>query len=81
MCVCACVCARMCVCMCVCVCVHVCVCVCDVCCVILVCFFTDEVTVKPVDVVITGLNTVLPLMTKEILKVSLLVHIMYTYML
>ena len=30
----------------------------------------DAATVKPVDVVITGLNTILPLMNEEILKVS-----------
>ena len=32
-------------------------------------FITDAVVVKPVDVIITGLNTILPLMSDEILKV------------
>ena len=31
---------------------------------------TDDVSVKPVDVVITGLNIILPLMTEDILKVA-----------
>ena len=49
-----------------CVCVYVCVCVC----VMHICMcVSDALVVKPVDVVITGLNAILPLMTEEILKV------------
>ena len=32
--------------------------------------YPDGESVKPVDVVVAGLNTILPLMTNEILKVS-----------
>ena len=54
-----------------CVCVYVCVCVC----VMHICMcVSDALVVKPVDVVITGLNAILPLMTEEILKVHTHTH-------